>query len=97
MAAPLSTKLEWNLANPIWASTLNPIVANPILSGKAVDSITLTANTPLTINHGLARNQVGWFITDQVGAASVARTKPLNSLTLTLEATAATVITLWVY
>ena len=27
----LSPKLDWSLANPRWASVLNPIIANPIL------------------------------------------------------------------
>lgn len=96
MAAPLSNKLDWSLANPIWAAALNPIVTNAILSGNSINNVALK-NGVTVINHGLGRDMQGWFITDINGAANVFRSAPMNSLTLTLTSSAAVTANLWVY
>jgi len=95
MAAPLSSNLTWSLANPLWAATLNPIVANPILSGRSVTAKLITGTN--TVNHGLGRMMQGWFVTDVNGIATLYRSQPLNDLTLTLTCSAPVTVNLWVY
>ena len=93
----LSTKLEWPLANTKWAATLNPIIALPILNGNKIDNINLTATTPKTINHLLQRMQQGWILIDNTASANVWRTRAFNESTITLEASANTTVSLWVF
>lgn len=93
----LPLNLDLSHTQTQWSAQLNPILANPILNGLAVNNIVLVANTPRTINHGLGRNQIGWFLTDQNAFASIGRTQPFNSQTLTLESNANVTINLWVY
>ncbi len=95
--AQLSPKLEWALANPKWASQLNPILANQLIQGNLLTGITLAATTPLAINHLLQRMMVGWFIVDQNSSAIIWRTQPFNSINLTLESSANTTLNLWVF
>jgi len=97
MTQPLSSNLPWELANNIWAQSLNPILANPILAGKMIQKISLVASVPKIINHGLNRMQTGWFLTDQNAASSVFRAADFNTQTLTLEATANVTVSLWVF
>lgn len=96
MGVPLSKNISWALANPLWAASLNPIVANPILSGNTLTNIALSDGAT-TISHGLGRNMQGWFITDIQGAATIYRSEPFNSSTLTLTSSAAVTVNLWVY
>lgn len=95
--AQLSTKLPWELANPKWASQLNPILAIPMLSGVAITDIGLSANVPRTINHLLQRNPQGWFLIDNTADTAVWRTKAFNNTTITLEASADTIISFWIF
>ena len=99
MAQPLSTNLPWELANPKWASSINPILALPILNGTALTNIVLTAGKPLAINHLLGRMPQGWFLTDKDTNANVWRPSdtPFNIYTLTLATTANTTVSIWVY
>lgn len=92
----LSSKIAWELANPLWAQALNPIIANAILSGKALLNIPLI-NGATTINHGLGRMMQGWFITDVNAAATIYRSASMNDSTLTLTSGAACTVNLWVY
>lgn len=80
-----------------WSSILNPLIANTITQGLQIDAIYLTANTPLAINHGLERSPIGWFLTDITTAANVFRADVFNPTNITLEASANTVISIWVY
>jgi len=82
--------------NPILASTLNPIIANPTLSGHALLSITLKTGTN-TVNHGLGRLMQGFYITDVDAAVVPYRSQPMNASTLTLTCSAPVTINLWVY
>ena len=80
-----------------WASQLNPLLRNPLSQGLLITGVSLSANTPLAINHLLDRMQQGWLLTDINTSAKVWRTQPLNNKTLTLEADANTTISLLVY
>lgn len=95
--AYLSSKLPWELANTKWAATLNPIIALPILDGNLIEDIVLVASTPQAINHLLQRMQQGWFIVDNTANCAVWRTKPLNDTTITLESSANSTISIWVF
>lgn len=97
MPAPLSSNLTWDLANNIWAQSLNPLLLNPLIQGQILSSISLAATTPKVISHGLGRQMVGWFVIDNTASATIWRTQPFNSKTITLEASAATTISLWVF
>lgn len=95
--ALLSTKLPWELAQPKWASILNPLLSEPILAGNQIDSIFLTASTPKTINHLLQRLPQGWFIVDINANAVVWKTQNWTATTITLESSADATISIYVY
>lgn len=82
----------------VWASTLNPVIANPIINGLQLSNIPL-ASGATTINHFLGRNMQGWFVTDIDGVATIykPKTAPFNSKTLTLVSSAAVTANIWVY
>lgn len=93
----LSTRLPFSQMITRWASILNPVLANPMLSGNQIDNIVLVANTPLQINHKLSRLPQGWFVVDNIANTAVWRTQSFNPNTITLEASANTTISLWIY
>jgi len=95
--AQLSTKLPWDLAQTKWSSILNPIIAIPFLQGNAIENISLTASTPKAINHLLQRMPQGWILTDNTANAVIWRSKASTDLFITLESSADTVISIWVY
>ncbi len=93
----LSSKLPWEQANTKWAAALNPLLANPIFMGVHIQDIVLAATTPKAINHLLQRMPQGWFVTDNTAISYIWRTKPFNDLTITLEASASTTISIWIF
>jgi len=97
MPNSLSPKLPWDLANPKWAAAINPVLAQPILNGQQIDSIALTASKAQAINHGLQQFPQGWFVVDNIANAVIWRTQPFNTTTITLEASATTTISIWIY
>jgi hypothetical protein len=96
MATPLSPKLEWPLMNPILASTLNPLIANPLNYCQLLQNISLVSGVNV-INHKLGRQMVGWFFTDIQGIASVYRSGLLNAFTLTLTSNAPVLVSIGVF
>jgi hypothetical protein len=96
MASPLSPKLDWPLANPIWAQALNPIVSNAMLSGLPSLNV-LLINGVTVINHKLGRLMQGWFLTDIDGAALIYRSADFNKKTLTLTSNAQVKVNLWLF
>ncbi len=97
MAAQLSAKLDWELANPLWAAALNPVINNPIVLGHQISNIVMASGVPVVINHGLDRMMQGWYLVDNNANCIVWRTQNLNTKTLTIESSADTTIALWVY
>ncbi len=93
----LSAKLPWDLANPKWAAEINPLLALPILNGNLLTNISLVASTPLAINHLLQRMPQGWILTDNTADTAVWRTRAFSQYTLTLESSADTTISLWIF
>lgn len=92
----LSHKLEWALANPLWAQNLNPLLAQPQSSGKILSNIVLV-NGATIINHGLGRTLQGWNLVDINGAATIYRSAPFNSSTLTLTSNALVTVSIEVF
>lgn len=79
-----------------WASDLNPILQIPFLNGVQLTNVSLI-NGVNSINHLLQRTQQGWWVTDINAAATLFRSAPFNSTTLTLTSNAACVANLWVF
>lgn len=99
MAGNLSPKLAWELANPKWAATLNPVIANPLVGGNFLNGINVSSGNN-TINHGLGEKLQGWIITRN--SASVTfydrqSTNPRPDLTLVLVASGSATISLYVF
>jgi len=80
---------------------VRPLENNHRLDGRRITGITLTAATPLPINHLLNRQPVGWEITDisWAGAAdSSVRRTAWDTKTITLEAPVTGVtLNIWIY
>lgn len=99
MAGNLSPKLEWPLANPKWAATLNPLLANPLIQGQILSDVKLLTGAN-TINHGLGRKLVGYFVI--LNSASVTfydsqLTNQRPDLTLILNSSGAATVSLYVF
>lgn len=88
--------MDWDLANPLWAQALNPVLNNDILNGKLMESV-LLVNGATTFNHLLGRKLKGFFITDINAAATIFRSAPLNDKTLTLTSNAICTVNLWLF
>jgi hypothetical protein len=79
-----------------WASILNPLLAQPLSSSSILNSVSLVTGNN-TINHLLGRTQQGWILCDQTASASIYRSAPFNSITLTLNASAPCIVDLLVF
>lgn len=69
---------------------------NPLLDGTFLEGIALNAAANTVINHKLGRRPRGWILTDQSAAATVYRVAWTDK-TLTLLASAASTVDLWVF
>lgn len=99
MAGNLSSKLPWELANPKWASTLNPVLANPLLDGQLLQGVAIKTGQN-AINHGLQRKLQGYFVVMNSAAVTFYDSQSSNSrsdLTLLLNASGAATISLYVF
>jgi hypothetical protein len=103
VAGKLSANLSWQLANPLWASQINPLftsVANlenvAINGGYQIKNISLTASTPKAVAHTLGSVPIGWFVVDNTANATIWRTA-WTQQTITLESSANTTISIWVF
>lgn len=75
---------------------LQPITSNAILFGTPLLQISLASGAN-TFPHTLNRQQQGWFLTDGDASVTIYRSAPFNATNLTLTASAACVVNLWVY
>ncbi len=99
VAGNLSPKLPWDLANPKWAATLNPVIANPLVGGNLLPNIALKSGTNI-INHGLQEKLQGYIVVLNSASATFFDNQSSNQmpeLTLSLNASAPTVVTLYVF
>lgn len=80
-------------------SAVNPILANPIVSGTILTSVSLVVGSN-TISHNLNRNLQGWIIIRQRALSQIYDTQDSNpnpSITLILVASSAVVVDLYVF
>lgn len=96
MATPLSSDLPWELANNIWAQTLNPLIASPLNSVQILKDVLLIAGKNV-INHKLGHKMNGWFLVDLQGPIVPYRSAPFNDLTLTLTSSAVVTCSIGVF
>lgn len=96
---PLSPKLPWDLANPKWASALNPVLGNPLVNGQMLDGVAL-ASGDNAVNHGLQRKLQGYLVVLNSAAVTFYDKQATNQrpdLTLILNASGATTVSLYVF
>ncbi len=83
------------------ASAVDPLLANPILDGRLVEGIVLTAAVFTNVPHKLGRKVRGFFIADRNAQATVWRdpstANPDEAKFLRLTTDATVTINLWVY
>ena len=99
VAGNLSPKLDWSLANPRWASLLNPVLANPIVGGLLLEGIVLKSGDNV-INHNLGTKLQGYIIVLNSAPVTFYDKQSTNqkpNLTLILNASGATTISLYVF
>lgn len=99
MVGSLTTKLPWELANPLWASTLNPVLSNPLVAGNILSGIPVKSGQNI-INHGLQRKLQGYLVIMNNAAITYFDTQSQNSrpeLTLFFNASGTATISLYVF
>lgn len=99
MAGNLSPKLTWELANPKWAATLNPVLANPMINGYLIPGVVLKLGVN-HVNHGLGRKLQGYIIVRNNAAETFYDSQDENQypdLTLALNASGPATVTLYVF
>lgn len=92
----LAQNLPLALMQTQWSSQLNPLLQIPMLQGVAISNLVLKTGAN-QINHLLQRKPQGWFVTDINASATIYRSQPFNSNTLTLTSSAPVTVSLWVY
>lgn len=99
VAGNLSPHLPWELANPKWAASLNPLLANPITRGNLLQGIALKTGSN-TVNHQLGRNLQGYVVVLNSAAVTFYDSQATNQmpdLTLILNVSGATTVSLFVF
>lgn len=84
---------EFQLMQNKWASILNPIIAKPLSSSNILKGVILSTGVNV-VNHLLARKMQGWIVSDINAPATIYRSQPFNSQTLTLTSTADCIVDL---
>jgi hypothetical protein len=79
-----------------WKSTLDSLLKRPMSSSLLLTGISLVAGDNV-INHRLDRVPQGWLVVDTTAAVSIYRAAPMNLLTLTLNASAPSTVSLLVF
>lgn len=96
MGQPLSTNLDWKLANPQWAQALNPMLANPFNNVQIITDIQLISGVTI-IPHKLGKQMEGWFQVDITAGVSYYRSAPFNNKTLQLTSSGIAVLAIGVF
>lgn len=99
VAGNLSPSLPWALANPKWAATLNPVLANPLVNGRLMSGIAVIMGQN-TLNHGLGRRLRGYFVVLNSAAVTFYDSQSTNQMpdyTLILNASGPATISLYVF
>lgn len=99
VAGNLSPKLPWELANPKWAATLNPVLANSLVGGRLIEEIDVVSGNNV-INHGLAEELQGYLVVKNNANVTFydrQQVNPRPQLTLILVASGPATISLYVF
>lgn len=98
MQLPLSNTKDTDLSllTTKWKAILDPVIKNP-LNGVLILKNIVLINGETKIPHLLSQMQQGWFVTDSNAAATIYRSKPLNSDFLYLTSNVAVTISLGVF
>lgn len=99
MVALLSHSLPFDLMRERWASTLNPVLANPVISGNILTDVKLIAGSN-TINHKLGQKLQGYIVVMNSAPATFYDLQATNQhpeLTLVLNSSQATTVSLYVF
>ncbi len=99
MAGNLSPSLPWDLANPKWAASLNPILANPLINGRVLSGLKLLTGANV-VNHGLQRKLQGYFVIMNSAASTFYDSQASNQtpdITLVLNSSGTATVSLYVF
>lgn len=99
VAGSLSPKLPWELANPKWAASINPLIANPLMNGRLIENVKVLAGLNV-INHGVGQKLRGYYVVMNNAAVTFYDSQAANTLpelTLNLIASGAATISLYVF
>jgi hypothetical protein len=97
MAGNLSPKLPWELANPKWAATLNPVLSNPVINGNLISKLHVGSGNNV-INHGLNRKIQGYAVVrSSANVTFYDADSSQPTLTFVLIASGAATISLYVF
>ncbi len=99
VAGNLSPHLPWELANPRWAASLNPLLSNPLTDGLILPGVLLATGSNV-INHKLGRKLQGYFVILKNANITVYDTQTTNQTpeaTLKLVASGAGTVSLYVF
>jgi len=80
-------------------SAVDPVLENPIVNGRLIESITITSGIN-RIDHGLGRTLVGWIVVRNGASVTFYDNQSTNSTpdrTLVLTASGAATISLYVF
>jgi hypothetical protein len=98
MALPLETTLP--MLSTKWKSQLDPVLANPFMGGHLISNMVLTSGDN-TINHGLGAKLQGWVVVGNTSGGITFFDKQANNpspqLTLILNVSGNTTVSLWVF
>lgn len=99
VAGELSSNLPWELANSKWSASLNPLLANPLMAGRMINTVVLTTGINV-VNHGLQRKLRGYILVLKSANITIYDSQLTNQtpdLTLILNASAPATISLYVF
>lgn len=99
VAGELSSTLPWELASSKWSASINPMLANPLMSGQLIKDQVLVTGVN-SINHGLQRKLRGYYVVLNSAAVTFYDSQASNQtpdLTLKLNASGPTTVSLYVF
>jgi hypothetical protein len=79
-----------------WKAQLDPVLAEPFTGGSFLQNVPLISGSTV-INHGLGVTPQGWLLADNTAPVTIYRSSPFNDKTLTLTASGATTISLFIF
>ncbi len=79
-----------------WKSQIDPLISSPLSGFQILNNVNLI-NGVTVVNHLLGRIMMGWFIIDIDAAATIYRSAPFSTTTLTLTSNAACKVNLGVF